>query len=109
MVDRQVRLSELSPQWQNLIRRMQRLNFGCMRNLIVVDGQPVLAEDFESVATYRFPGVNRARPESCLKDFSLQAEHIEFIDTLKLLRNCKISKIRVGRGLPFQMEVAGPE
>ena len=109
MANKQIRLSSLSTQWRDLIRRMQRLNFGHLRNLRVVDGEPELHDDFESVATYLFPGDNSPRPETDRGDFVLPAEIIEFIETLQNLYCRRIAKVEIRHGLPFKMEVEDPE
>ena len=103
------RFSSLSPKWRSLVRRMQRLNFGYLLNLRVVDGEPELHEDFESIATYRFPGDNSPRPEFDREDFVLPAEIIEFIETLQNLYCRRIAKVEIRHGLPFKMEVEDPE
>ena len=109
MAIKQVRFKTLSPQWQELIKRMQRLNFGYLENLRVVDGEPELHEDFKSAATYRFPGEKSLRPEFCLDDFVLQDEVNSFIETLEEMYCRRIAKIEIRHGLPFKMEVEDPE
>ncbi|MCP4573818.1 MAG: hypothetical protein GY838_15785 [bacterium] len=109
MANRPTRFAELSPKWQELVRRMQRLNFGTLTNLRVVDGEPELFEDFESVATFRFPGDNSPRSEIAREDFALPAEVIEFIETLQGLYCRRIARVEVRHGLPFKMEVEDPE
>jgi len=84
---------------------MQRINFGHLKNLLIVDGEPELHEDFESIATYRFPGENDTRPEAYLKDFVLPAEVRDFIATLMSMDMAKVSRVQIRHGLPFQMEV----
>ena len=98
-------LSNLSPAWQDLIRRMQRLNFGYFTNVCVENGEPKFDEHTGSVALYKFPGENAPRPESDLDDFALTAEACEFIEAVRKLRTKRIFKIQVRHGLPFQMEV----
>jgi len=105
MAVREIKFSTLSPQWQEVVRRMQRLNFGHFRNFRVVDSEPELHEDFESHASFRFPGDNNPRPETYLEDFVLPAEICDFIGTLKSMGMAMVSKVQIRHGLPFQMEV----
>lgn len=105
MKEQQPKFSSLSPKWQALVRRMQRLNFGYLHNLSVVDEEPEMLGEFVSSACYRFPGENGPRPEFQLKDFTLPGELLEFINTLKSLSPIQVFKVQICRGLPVQMEV----
>ncbi|MCP4662414.1 MAG: hypothetical protein GY856_44010 [bacterium] len=88
---------------------MQRLNFGTLKNLRVIDGEPELHDDFECIAIYRFPGDNSPRPETVREDFALPAEVVELIEALQDLYCRRIARVEVRHGLPFKMEVEDPE
>ena len=101
----QIPFSSLSPERQELVRKMQRVNFGYLKNLRIVDFEPDFHDDFECVTCYRFPGDNEPRLESYLDDFILPAEVCEFLTILDDLVMVKIVRVQIRHGLPFQMEV----
>jgi len=106
MAIKQIRLRSLSPQWQELVKRMQRVNFGYLKWLRVVDGEPErFGDEFEIVTKYKFPGENVPRSEAYLDDFVLPAEVVDFIGTLQDLYIARIPIIHIRHGLPVQMEI----
>ena len=101
----EVSFSSLPRRWQRLIRIMQCLNFGQLKNLNVVDGIPQVDMDLVSVAEFRYSGDNGACPEFDLEDFVLRREMVEFIEDLEALGAQTIKVVYVKHGLPFMMEV----
>jgi len=104
----EVRFSSLIPEWQALIRAMQKLNFGHLDYLVVEDRVPRMEKSIIAVAEYRFNGSNGPSPEYELDDFTLKQSMIDFIDEIQALGNAIVDTVSVKHGLPFKMEVERP-
>lgn len=105
---RELRFSNLSPEWQSFVREMQFLNFGYFINLgISYDGEPIHLDDSETIETHRFPGMHEDRPECRLEDFILPAEVVDLIAVVEEIPCRRIRKLQVRHGLPFQVELGG--
>ena len=100
--------ASLSPNWQKLIRQMQKLNFGRIINLTVESSEPNVDGCASSVSEYRFGGDNSPRPELGLADFVLPKEIVALIGQIRKLESGRIASITIKHGLPFKMEVANP-
>lgn len=94
--------ASLSPAKKRLVALMQRLNFGCIEQLNVRNGEPVFDPPPQVFREFRPGGDNSSRPESRLKDFELKIEVIELLDQLDQIGNTTIQLIEVKHGLPFK-------
>lgn len=97
--------SSLSPSQRQLVEIFQRLNFGCVENLVVRGGQPVFDPPPRVVREHKFGGENGPRPESELGEFSLKPQVRELFDAITALGDGVIERIEVKHGLPFRMIV----
>jgi hypothetical protein len=84
---------------------MQRLNFGTIENLQIVDCEPALSTMPRVVREIKFPGDNGPRPELDLDDFPLKPQLVDFFAFLDELRHGTITILEVKHGLPFRMLV----
>lgn len=97
--------SNVSSSRQELIQLMQRLNFGTIQGLQIVDGDPVLTPLPRVVQFVKFKGENNARPELHSKDFVLKDEVNELFSYFNELNTGTIETIDVKHGLPFTMNI----
>jgi hypothetical protein len=100
-----VALASLPPAGERLVRLMQELNFGQVRDLVVRDGEPVFDPPPRVVREVKFGGENGPRPEVAKGDFALKAQVRELLAQLEALGDGLVECIEVKHGLPFKMTV----
>jgi hypothetical protein len=97
-------LSELTSPEQDLIRLLQKISFGRIENIEVVDGQPCFGPTVRvvrSVAVSSKPGAI-ARPD----DFVLKRQVQDLIAEIRNSGTATIYRIDVRFGLPVRLELA---
>lgn len=95
------RFSRLSEPRQTLVRLFQSANYGCVQNLEVRDGEPLLSGPGPNVLVdVRLDSEELARDELGLADFGLCAEVCRLMSLLDRVGNGKILKIEVRAGIP---------
>lgn len=105
---RVVSKQQLTPSRARLVEMMQRINFGQIKQLRVVRGQPEFEPPPEVIRELKFGADNRARAESTLKDFTLKAEVREMLDEIARIGDGVVEVLTVKHGLPFSMHVVEP-
>jgi len=100
-----VALASLPPAGERLVRLMQELNFGQVRDLVVRDGEPVFDPPPRVVREVKFGGENGPRPEAAKADFALKVQVRELFAQLEALGDGLVECIEVKHGLPFRMTV----
>ena len=88
-----------------MVRLMQEINFGQVRDLVVRDGEPVFDPPPRVVREVKFGSENGPRPESAKGDFALKAQVREMLAQLEALGDGVVECIEVTHGLPFKMTV----
>ena len=99
----EVKKSDLSPRYQHLVETMQKVNYGCIRQLQIQAGEPVFTPMTRVERQIKFGGENKARSESSLTDFVLKRTVIELFDALAHLDDGSIKQLEIKGGLPFGM------
>jgi hypothetical protein len=100
-----VRRSDLSAPRQQLLDVCQRVGFGYLPDLPVIDGEPVLSASQQVVIDYVFgKPTNGLRPRAG-QDFLLRVQAAQLFACLDQLQNCVITRLVVQDGLPYQMFV----
>src|ERR1039457_1320441 len=89
----ELRLSEVSPLRQALIRRCQRLHFGTIRSLEVHNCEPVFGATTEVLHDLKLDGDETPRPELDLSDFVVCKEIGRLFSMLDSFRNGTIDVI----------------
>jgi len=92
-------LSDLSPEWVHLVRAMQRIGFGCIRNLTIRNGQPVINPQLRLVRDVK---VGEPKPAALPRDYVLKREVVNLHAELSGLREAHILTLEVRNGLPFR-------
>ena len=85
---------------QNLIRLMQRINYGEIRHLSIRKGEPVLAPAPVVIRTVKFGGDNSPRSEAIQEDFVLKAEILNFLNEIEEISDGEFESIKIQAGLP---------
>ncbi|HRT22106.1 MAG TPA: hypothetical protein P5318_18510 [Candidatus Hydrogenedentes bacterium] len=96
---------ELTRARRNLLEQMQALNFGRIRNIQVIGGEPRFTPMTKIERQIRFGGDNQPRPEAALEDFALKDKVVELFDAIERLGDGLILKLEIKGGLPFDMTV----
>jgi len=100
-----VTLASLPPAGRRLVKLMQQINHGCIKGLVVRDGEPVLDPPPRIIRSVKFGGENGARPESRKEDFVLKEQVLDLFDWIESVQNGVIRHLEIKHGLPFRMDV----
>jgi hypothetical protein len=98
-----LRLSQLSPARQALVRALQIVNFGELQNLHVRNGEPMFDNSALVVLDAKLDKDEGPRPEIALPDFALNAEVSRLMARLDELRNGTIQRLEVRAGIPRRL------
>jgi len=97
--------TEVSQPRQRLIREMQRINFGHIRELVIENGDPVFSPSTRSILNVKFGSENGSRPETNMDDFALKKQIRELFAAFEKLKNGTVHCLEIKNGLPFSMQV----
>ena len=100
---RPLRLLELSPARQALVRLFQTTNYGEIRQLRVNDAEPVLNPAPIVFFDLKLDTDDELRPEIALTDFALCQEVCRLFDRLDEVRNGEIERISIRAGIPRRL------
>ena len=95
--------SDLTPSRRCLVILMQRLNFGRIEELHVLNGEPLFDPPPRVFREVKFGGDNRPRPEVEKTDFALKAEMIDLLAQLEEVGDGVVTRLEIQHGLPFRM------
>lgn len=95
--------SSLSPDRQNLVREMQRINFGRIDRLAVSSGEPQIGPHTSITREHKLAGENGPRPELSSEDFLLKQQVVELFEFFDELHDGVIDSIEIKHGLPFKL------
>lgn len=96
-----ITFKQLSPARQELVRLMQRINYGEIRRLPISNGEPVLNPLPVTVRAVKFGAKNGARPQVGLGDFTLKDQVVQFLNEIAEVSDGEIEIVDVKAGLPF--------
>jgi hypothetical protein len=98
-----LRLLDLSPARQALVRLCQSANYAQIEQLQVKDCEPVFNPAPVVLLDLKLDSDEMPRPELALTDFTLTAEFCRLMDKLDALKHGIIERIEVRAGLPRRM------
>ena len=101
-----ITFKDLSPARQELVRLMQRINYGEIRRLTIRNGEPILTPPPVIVRAVKFGAENGARRQAVLDDFTLKDQVIQFLNEIDL-SDGEIEVVEVKAGLPFMALIPG--
>ena len=96
---------QLSAARAQLVELMQRINFGRIERMSVVNRQPVLSSIGKALSTIKLKSENGPRAELESSDFLLKQEIVRLCDQLDEIGDGEIDLIEVKHGLPFLLEI----
>lgn len=99
---REMTFVKLSKSRQALIRLCQRVNFGAIRRVPIVNGEVDL-DSSELLVTYQLEREVTERPELFLCDFELPAETGRLLAQIDAVKNGVIDEIVVHAGVPKKL------
>src|SRR5262249_26209764 len=100
---RTVRLSELSPPRQMLVRLCQAINFGSLHRLTILDREPIFSLPPIVILELKLDSDDERRPEVDLDDFQVRDEFHRLLNRIDLFRNGMIERIEVRAGIPRRL------
>lgn len=95
--------SGLTPSRRRLLAEMQRLNFGRIEDLHVLNGEPQFNPPPRVFRDVRPGRDNGPRPETTKADFDLKVEVLDLFVHLEAVGDGVIERIEIQHGLPFRM------
>lgn len=97
------RFLELSSSRQALVRLCQSINYGYIKALHVVRGEPSFSPAPVAVVDVKLDHDESPRPEIELRDFELCHEVRRLLDQVKQIENGEIERIEVRAGVPRRL------
>jgi hypothetical protein len=87
---------------------MQKIGYGRIKHLVVVNGQPLTDPPPRMYRDHRLTGHNSRRREARLPDFMLKEQVVKLFDEFDRIGNGVISRLEVRDGLPYGMTLEEP-
>ena len=95
-----LRLADLTPSRQALVRLCQAIDYGQILDLQVRDGEPVFNPEPTLLLDIKLDAGCEGRSESKLADFTLCDEVCRLLDRLDEMRSGRVQRIEVRAGIP---------
>jgi hypothetical protein len=102
----QVSKHELSARRIGLLELMQGINFGCIEDLVVLAGDPVLDPMPRVIREVKFGSENGPRAELDADNFLLKTQVVELFTHFDRLGDGTVEILEIKHGLPFRMLIA---
>ena len=100
-----LRLSDLSPARQALVRLCQAINYGSIENLEVRQSDPIFHPPPVVLKEVKLDRDEEPRPELGLKDFVLSDEILRLVALLRDMKSGTLRHIEVRAGIPRRMQM----
>jgi hypothetical protein len=97
--------SSLSHSKARLVELMQRINFGSIEKLVIINGELVFDPPPRVMREVKFCAENGPRPEAAKQDFTLKAQVRDLFVQIETMDDGVIQLLEVKHGLPFKMIV----
>ncbi|MFY9254610.1 MAG: hypothetical protein WAO83_14250 [Fuerstiella sp.] len=98
---KRISLKSISAERQNLIVCMHEKQFGTIRHLPVVDGEPQL-KNAKVVRMRKLTNQNNSKPVS--PNYYLKVAQLRLLDTLDEIHDGELEQITFRHGLPFELK-----
>jgi hypothetical protein len=103
-----VTFSSLSPSFQRLVRLMQSIRHGRLRNLVIRDGEPCFDPPPTAVRLVKLDRANTPHPAAAETDFPLRREVLDLVAHVRGVKDGTIERLEVVDGMPVLVELAEP-
>lgn len=100
-----MRMEDLSPAKQRLLRLFQAINFGRLEELEIRDGEPEFSPAPRIFVELKLDVNDGPRPESHLDGFPLRNQVERCLEQIARLNEGTVEMIEVRHGLPFRMVI----
>lgn len=98
---KRISLKSLSPARQELIVCMHEKQFGTIRNVPIVKGEPVM---YKATITKRRNLAKQASAKPVSRNFILKTAHLGLLESLDEIQNGALELITFRDGLPCELE-----
>jgi hypothetical protein len=102
-----LRLSQLSPGRQALVRLCQLINHGHIEDLEIRESEPILDPPPPILKNVKLDADEEPRPELSLSDFVLSGEVVRLMSLLDRVKSGSIRHIEIRAGIPRRIELVG--
>ena len=100
-----LRLVDLSPARQFLLRLCQSTNYGVIAGFLIDDREPILDAESLVLADLKLDSKDSCRGELDTPDFLLCAEIIRLFDLFDAVQTAKVSKLEIRAGIPRRVVI----
>jgi hypothetical protein len=102
-----IRLSDLSPARQSLVRLCREINYGQISGLVIRNGEPVLDPQPAVLLEAKFDLHEESSPLPGPPDFELGSETVRLMARLDEIQNGTIERLDVRHGIPTRAFIPG--
>jgi hypothetical protein len=103
-----VMFSSLSPAFQRLVRLMQLIRHGRLRNLVIHDGEPTFDPPPTAVRVLKLDRPNVVHRAAASTDFPVRREILDLITQIRGIKAGTIERLEIVDGMPVLVELAEP-
>lgn len=100
-----LRLVDISPAQQQLIRLLQHVQFGRLEDLVIKNGQPLFDPSPTVIRLVRFQDGPERKPLPPKPDSRLHTSHVRLLDLISTIQNATVATLIVDAGLPVRAEI----
>jgi hypothetical protein len=98
-----IRKSDLTAARRWLVENMQKIGYGRIKHLVIVNGQPLTDPPPRMYRDHRLTGPNSRRREEQLPDFILKEQVVKLFEEFDRIGSGVIARLEVRDGLPYGM------
>ena len=103
-----VMFSSLAPAFQRLVRLMQSIRHGRLRNVVIRHGEPTFDPPPTAVRVLKLDRPNVAHPAGAGEQFPVRREVLDLITQVRAVKNGTIERLEIVDGMPSLLELAEP-
>jgi hypothetical protein len=103
-----IMFSTLPQSFQRLVRLMQSIRHGRVRDLVINNGEPVFDPPTTAVRVLKLDRANVSHPAAGDADFPVRREVLDLITQMRGIRHGTIERLEIMDGMPTLLELAEP-
>jgi hypothetical protein len=103
-----IMFSTLPQSFQRLVRLMQSIRHGRLRNLVIHNGEPAFDPPPTAVRVLKLDRPNVSHPSFEDADFPVRREVLDLITQMRGIRHGTIERLEIVNGMPALVELAEP-
>jgi hypothetical protein len=98
--------SSLTPPLREFVSLLQRIEYGCVENLRIVQGEPILSPQPLIRREVKFGVEPRRYPPTETQDYQLKKQVIDLLQMFRSIGNGVVELLEIKGGLPFRAVLA---